>query len=223
MSNLLLVMSNANPGAEAVYLEWYRNRHLPDMVAIPGVEGGAALRIHAEVAEPRWGVAAIYEVTRPVPDILADVFDRAGSEAMPLTDSLDGASVLMLAAEPVGPRRIASAEADQGDAFRYLVLTNAASGEDEAFNAWYDGRHLDDVLAIPGFVAAQRFRIAPETAGKPSPWRYLSIYELSPEGSTAALAELAARAGGDAMPLSPALDRAGVLAGLYVPVRELPA
>jgi hypothetical protein len=32
---------------------------------------------------------------------------------------------------------------------------------DEAeFNAWYDA-HLDEILSIPGFVSAQRFRLEP--------------------------------------------------------------
>lgn len=223
MGNLLLVMSKARPGAEAAYLDWYRTRHLTDMIAVPGVAGGAVLRLHAEEPAPRWGVAALYEVTGPVSDILADVFGRAGSEAMPLTDTIDGASVLMLAAEPIAPRRLARPDADCGDALYYIVLTNSTAGEDAAFNAWYDGRHLDDVLAIPGFVAAQRFRLAAETAGKPSPWGYLALYELAPETAETAMSDLQARAGSVAMPLSPALDTASVYARLFAPARVLPA
>lgn len=221
--SILLVLSNANAGAEDAYRDWYRERHLSDMVAIDGVDGGA-IHERAEGGDaPRWRFAALYELNQPAGDILAEVFGRAGGPAMELTDTIDAAGVLMLAAEPVGPRRLARPDADQGDALRYIVLTNAGEGEEDEFNAWYDGRHLADVLAIPGFVAAQRFRIAAETAGKSSPWRYLSIYELAPEAATKALAELAARAGSEAMPLSAALDRSSVLAELFLPLRELPA
>lgn len=225
--SILLVLSNANAGSERAYSDWYRERHLADMVQLNGVAGGAvherAGDRHDSGGAGRWRFAALYELRQPVGDVLADVFDRAGSAAMALTDTIDAAGVLMLSAEAIGARRLASSDADQGDALRYIVLTNAVAGDDDALNSWYDGRHLDDVLAIPGFVAAQRFHIAPETAGKRSPWRYLAIYELAPEAAAAALAELTARAGGDAMPLSPSLDRDSVLAELFVPLRELPA
>lgn len=222
MSTMLLVMSNANPGAEKAYAKWYEERHLTDMVALDGVAGGAIHRLVDATDEARWRFAALYELTEPVSDVLAAIFDRAGSNAMPLTDTIDGASVLMLAVEALGDRRLAANEPDRGDALRFIVLTNATAGEDAAFNSWYDGRHLDDVIAIPGFVAAQRFRVAPETAGKASPWRYLAIYEIAPEAAEAALAELGARAGSEAMPLSPTLDR-DVYTGLFAAIREVPA
>ena len=36
----------------------------------------------------------------------------------------------------------------------FVVLTNAASGKEDAYNDWYTNRHIPDVLAIPGLVAA---------------------------------------------------------------------
>lgn len=222
MSEHMLVMSKANPGAEAAYVDWYRTRHLPDMLNVPGVDGGGVYELVEGDAAP-WGVAALYGLSTTVADVLPEIFARAGGDAMPLTDTIDGSSVLMLGLEAIGPQRLAEPAIDRSGATRYLVLTNPADGEDEAFNAWYDDRHLGDVLAIPGFVAAQRFRIAPETAGKESPWRYLAVFELSRETAAEAMSEMQARAGTDLMPISPALDGSGVYAQLFGCVRELPA
>lgn len=223
MTTQLLVLSNARPGAERTYLDWYRSRHLPDMLEIPGIAGGAVHTLPDQDGDARWGVAALYELTLPVSDVLAELFERAGGEAMPLTDAIDSKSVLMLAADPLGPRRLARGVIDRGDAMRYVVLSNPTAGNDEAFDAWYDDEHIPDVLAVPGFVAAQRFRLADETAGKPSPWRYLALYEIAPEGADASLAELKARAASGAMKLSATLDTSTVYARLLACVRDLPA
>ena len=65
-----------------------------------------------------------------------------------------------------------------------VVLTNAVPGEDDEYNEWYTDRHLADVLALDGFVPAQRFEITPvEGAAEPA-YRYLAIYEIEPGGPT---------------------------------------
>ena len=58
-----------------------------------------------------------------------------------------------------------------------LVFTNAADGKDDEFNRWYNEVHLVDVLAVDGFVAAQRFALK-DMSGSASPHRYLAIYEV---------------------------------------------
>lgn len=73
----------------------------------------------------------------------------------------------------------------------HLVFSDppAGVGEDE-FNAWYDA-HVQEILAVDGWVSATRFRIdgvvAADTSGG---YRYLSLYELDvpPEQAVANLA-----------------------------------
>ena len=45
---------------------------------------------------------------------------------------------------------------------KYLLisLSNAVEGKEDEFNDWYTNRHMLDLLAVDGFVAAQRFRRA---------------------------------------------------------------
>ena len=68
---------------------------------------------------------------------------------------------------------------------RYIltVLSNAVSKEREHdFNEWYDNVHLSDLLNVPGFVSARRFRVT--SAQPPPPYdpnpahRFLAIYEV---------------------------------------------
>ena len=42
--------------------------------------------------------------------------------------------------------------------YNLIVLTNPVDGREDEYNDWYTNVHLDDVLKVPGVVAAQRFR-----------------------------------------------------------------
>lgn len=62
----------------------------------------------------------------------------------------------------------------------HLVYSNPpAEISDEEFDRWYDP-HLDEILVVPGFASAQRYRLEPQvnTHGLELPFRYLSLYEL---------------------------------------------
>jgi len=65
------------------------------------------------------------------------------------------------------------------------------SREDE-FNDWYTNVHLPELLSVPGFVRARRFKVS----GDPKPGRhgYLAIYEIEADDLGVPLRELRARA-----------------------------
>jgi hypothetical protein len=74
-----------------------------------------------------------------------------------------------------------------------IVFSRMPDDVDEAeFDAWYDA-HLPEILSIPGFVSAQRYRLEPvvvdEDAGVR--YRYLAVYEIEgdPQALLAAMAE----------------------------------
>lgn len=103
----------------------------------------------------------------------------------------------------------------------FVVLTNAAGGRDGEFNEWYNRRHIPDVLRVPGFVAAQRFRLADQQMGDgASRWRYLALYELETDDLAGALKELQARLGTPAMVMSESLDMKGIGAYVFAPLAE---
>jgi len=194
MGELLLVMSKAQPGRETDYVDWYMARHLPDMTRVPGVIAGDINALTPENPGAAWGLAARYQLDRPVAEVLGAIFQRAGGAEMPLTDAIDPPSVLMLAATPLSPARAAS---QQGGApsLLFVALTNPPAGDHEAFTTRYDDEQIPQALSLSGVLTAQRFRLAPETAGKASSWAYLALYELSDEAGAAALSQLYGRSG----------------------------
>lgn len=58
-----------------------------------------------------------------------------------------------------------------------LTMTEPPPQMAEEFNAWYDGEHLPERLAIPGFRSARRW-VADVAPGE---GRYLATYELDAE------------------------------------------
>ena len=71
-----------------------------------------------------------------------------------------------------------------------VVMTNPADGPDEEFNEWYSNTHVQEVVVIPGFVSAQRFKLSAEQAGGTNEYDYLAIYEIEAESAGAALQAL---------------------------------
>jgi hypothetical protein len=62
----------------------------------------------------------------------------------------------------------------------HLVFSHPGPGVSDAeFDAWYD-EHLDEILSIPGFHTAQRYRLDPavEDPQTPIPYRNIAVYEV---------------------------------------------
>ena len=78
---------------------------------------------------------------------------------------------------------------------KMLVFTNALDGWDEEFNRWYDEIHLPEVLTLPVFSGAERFRLADAQMFAGQRFRYLAIYEYRGTAA-AALEALMGAAGG---------------------------
>jgi hypothetical protein len=72
------------------------------------------------------------------------------------------------------------------------MATNAHSGDlqivfsrfpdsvdEDDFNEWYDA-HLPEILSIPGFVSAQRYRLDPVVVDDDAAvtYRYVAVYEI---------------------------------------------
>ena len=97
------------------------------------------------------------------------------------------------------------------------VFTKPVTGREAGYHEWYDGRHLGDVLEVPGVVSAQRFDPAAADDGVAS--GFLAIYEI--EGDPAAvLRELTERFGTADMPATEALDLTSVSMTFWAPRRQ---
>jgi hypothetical protein len=103
----------------------------------------------------------------------------------------------------------------------YIALTRAAEGREAEFDRWYDERHLADVAKVPGVVGARRFNMLwqkSEELDAPE-WRSLAIYEIEADDPQSVLKDIVARSGTELMPLTDALNRAGMTQLLAEPAK----
>ena len=82
-----------------------------------------------------------------------------------------------------------------------LVFANPIPGKEVEFNEWYTNTHMGDLVQLPGWMGAQRFRISTNVTPRPSmagySHGYLIIWDLEETEANTALARMtAAIAGG---------------------------
>jgi len=90
--------------------------------------------------------------------------------------------------------------------FKLIAFNNPVEGREDEYNDWYSNTHLADVLRVPGFLTAQRFRLASaQKAGSDQRWQYAAVYDCEADTAQQLLDALGARSGTPDMPLSDAL------------------
>ncbi|HVN88880.1 MAG TPA: hypothetical protein VMT61_03615 [Candidatus Binataceae bacterium] len=104
--------------------------------------------------------------------------------------------------------------------YTFVVLSNPTAGNEAEYNRWYNDQHLPDVLNVPGFVRAQRFKLSDSQMGGEADktHRYLALYEIETDDVAAALKDLASRVGTNDMIMSDSIDLKGVSARIFEPV-----
>jgi hypothetical protein len=106
----LIVLTNPVEGQEAEFNAWYSDRHLDDVLKVPGVIGAQRFKLAAEQADPagaqRWRYLAIYHCeTDDLAGLIAEVKRRAGTDAMPFSPAMAG-DVHAAYFEPMTPLRV---------------------------------------------------------------------------------------------------------------------
>jgi hypothetical protein len=95
--------------------------------------------------------------------------------------------------------------------YTLIIYTSPVDGREEDYNAWYDGTHLAEFSALPGVIAARRFKVAGD--GRP---QYAAVYELSTHPD-AVLAAMNAGVKDGTMHMSDAIDSASVSVTTLIP------
>jgi hypothetical protein len=98
--------------------------------------------------------------------------------------------------------------------YKMIVMSRPTEGREDEYNDWYQNVHLRELVALPGFQAAQRYRIAASLVeGEAHP--YLAVYELETDDIDATLQGLRDAAGSAAIAMSDALDTESTFAVIY--------
>lgn len=90
---VLLVLTNAADGRDADFNDWYDQRHLPDVLDVPGMISAQRLELAPLQRKPPpypYRYAAIYNIeTDDLAAVMAEMTRRSGTDAMLLSDAMD--------------------------------------------------------------------------------------------------------------------------------------
>lgn len=86
----LVAYTNSVSGKDEAFNAWYDKQHIRDVCAIPGILSAERMTC---VGEGAHRYMTIYEIeTDDIDGVMAELGQRAGTEAMPITDALDEAT-----------------------------------------------------------------------------------------------------------------------------------
>jgi hypothetical protein len=171
---------------EDQYNRWCET-HLTQVLAVPGFAAAHRYRLVPALDEPaepdRFTSAAVYEIEGSASDAIAALQAEVAPGHVHLPGWFPEIVCCSWLADPLGarirrgseagtvpdPQRLQVVFSDAGDADRRV--------SDESLDYWYE-QHLDEILSIPGFTSAQRYRLTPVTSpeGGTIPGRRLCIY-----------------------------------------------
>lgn len=99
---------------------------------------------------------------------------------------------------------------------RYImrVMSRPAAGREDEYNEWYQGVHLRELVALPGFRSARRFRHSRNLV-EGDAYPYMALYEIETDDIDAVLQGLRDAAANGLLTMSDALDLADTPAEVY--------
>ena len=98
--------------------------------------------------------------------------------------------------------------------FKMLVFSEPFAGCEAEFDAWYTGRHLDDICALPGFCTAQRFKLHSVSMGATLN-KNLAIYDVETDDPDWVIENMFAMKGTPAMPIDASFNLDATTVQLY--------
>ena len=104
-------------------------------------------------------------------------------------------------------RTLGAQEHEPGN-YVLLVFSNPVAGQEDAYNRWYDNQHAPDVVAVPGFITAQRFVLSGTQlrVSKPLP-KYLIVYKIVTSDLPSVYAEVNRRVETRMTVMDPSFDK----------------
>ena len=168
---ILIAAMNFSEVAEDEFHDWYDTEHVPERLAVPGF-------LNAErwigIDNPKDSVA-LYDLDAVGVLRSAPYLAVGGANGSPWTKRVTGRTrpIIRMEGEQVKP---GDALAPSGAAAILLISMNVAPEHENEFNEWYNVEHLPALAAVPGVLAARRYR------GSGATQRYAAIYHFATPG-----------------------------------------
>jgi len=167
---ILVAMLNFSDVAEDEFNDWYDLEHVPERRRVPGFLG--AERWLAQ-SEPKLSLA-IYDL-ESIGVLESAAYRAVYDNPTPWTKRVTGRCRMRLRYEGA-QLRPGEASAPANAVACLLVAMNVAPEHEAELNEWYNVEHLPALAAVPGTLAARRYR------GRGATQRYLALYHFDRPG-----------------------------------------
>ncbi len=89
--SVMVVLARAVPGQEQELWDWYINRHLPDLLAVPGLVRARIWRISTRKTDPasKYDTMSVYDLEGDAGEIMKEAGSRMGGPQMPTSPALE--------------------------------------------------------------------------------------------------------------------------------------
>ena len=103
--------------------------------------------------------------------------------------------------------------------FKLVVLSSPVAGKDGEFHDWYQNHHLPEIVALPGGVGAQRYKLVARLIGADTN-QYLAIYDIECDDPRAFLGAMGKAAADGTFTQTDANDMGVVYTALFEEMGE---
>ncbi|WP_380879681.1 hypothetical protein ACFB49_23640 [Sphingomonas sp. DBB INV C78] len=153
---VLVVFTNARPGREADFDDWYTHIHLRDALRFRGSVTAQRFRWSAVQADPSssgfgWDYLALYDVF-DAERFTREHIENALTTRMMVTDAIAADALNDFHYYPLAFRDNDPETPHQGGVV--LELLNPVAGSEAAFRQWYQDQHMPERLRRPGVHSA---------------------------------------------------------------------
>jgi len=204
----VMVFTRPVPGTDAEFNAWYDQQHVPDLLRVPGFMAARRwkLQIGATPTSTLPPYLVIYEVqTGNLAATDAEVAKRAANGTIRHGAALDYPAIETVIMAPIGPKIFAKdlpgtrpALAVPGNTslmdYSLVVFTRPMPGREAEYNAFYNEKHMPDVIRVPGFISGRRFHMVSNESHNRDIPPYLVIYDFKSYDLSATIAEILRRA-----------------------------
>jgi hypothetical protein len=98
--------------------------------------------------------------------------------------------------------------------YKMVVMSHPVKGREDDYNDWYQNVHLGELVALPGFKSARRFRLA-RSLVEGETYPYLAVYDIETNDIDSVLDNLRDMAENERLTMSDSLDTDNTHAVVY--------
>ena len=156
---MLLAFSKPVKGREVEYHSWYNNIHMPEVLNVPGFASAQRFKVEVPmVGEMPGHYLALYQMKADNPEAVAAAKKALLTAEMQQSDAIDRSSGAFIGVFEQSGRGQTVPGAKAGT-FRMVSIAQPYEGREVEYDAWYKGRHIPEVLTLPGMVSGQRYTL----------------------------------------------------------------